>query len=163
MNDLCTLDNNLNENMSDPEPWDYNHKKSDLLESVVYEALIFFSCSRAIGGWTADTHALLRKEHKIWGLQFAEAKVGAKNTIGRHSIVFFQPATGGQLVPGVIKFFFSMPLKWNGIETQAFLVIHLYRPLSEADVIEVLQNCRTIPECSKISWIDTSGNDATND
>jgi hypothetical protein len=139
MNDLRTLDNNLNENLSDPEPWDYDRKKFDLLEPVVYKALISFSRSRrAIGGWTADTHALLHKEHKIRGLQFAEAKAGAKNTKGRHSIVFFQPATGGQqLVPGVIRKIFSMPLKQNGIETQAFfLAIHPYRPLSEADGIE---------------------------
>ena len=132
MNDLRTLDNNINEHPSVPtKAWDYDRRKFDRLEPAVYDALVSFSHSHTIDGWMADTHALLHKEHKIQGLQIAEQKAGGKNTRGRHSTIFFQSETD-TLVPGIIRKIFSMPRKQHSIETQMlFIAVHRYKPLSD--------------------------------
>ncbi len=75
MNDLRTLGDSLNKGHSDPEEaWDYDRQKFDCLEAVVHDALVTYCHSHNMDGWKADTHALFHREHKIRGLQFAEAK-----------------------------------------------------------------------------------------
>ena len=91
-----------------------------------------FSQSHSIEGWTAETDALFHKEHEIRGLKIAEINAGAKNTKGRHSIIFFQPTTDAELVPAVVRKIFSMPRQQNGCEQEAiFLAIHRYKLLSD--------------------------------
>jgi len=136
MDDLRTLDHSLNDSGQE-KAWEYDRQKFDRLETAVYNALMTFSCSHSIDGWTVDTHALLHKEHKIRGLQFAELKAGAKNTRGRHSTIFFQPIGSSRLVPGVIRKIFSMPRKQHGVETQAvFIAVHRYKSLIGSDVVD---------------------------
>lgn len=128
MNDLRTLGD-----FADQEkPWDYDRQKFDRIEPLVHEALVRFSQSRSIEGWTAETDALFHKEREIRGLKIAEINAGAKNTKGRHSIIFFQPTTDAELVPAVVRKIFSMPRHQNGCEQEAiFLAIHRYKPLSD--------------------------------
>jgi hypothetical protein len=134
-NDLRTLDNSLNEDVSDQaKAWDYDRDKFERLEPAIYEALVSFVHSHSIEGWTAGTHALLHKDYMIRGLQFAELKAGGKNTKGRHSIIFFQPTTDTKLVPGVIRKIFSMPRNQHGVEMQVvFLAVHRYERFSTSD------------------------------
>jgi len=134
-NDLHTLDNSLNENVSDQaKAWDYDRDKFKRLEPAIHKALVSFIYSHSIEGWTAGTHTLLHKNYTICDLHFAELKAGGKNMKGRHSIIFFQPKTDTQLVPGVMHKIFSMPRKQHGVEMQAvFLAVHRYERFSTSD------------------------------
>jgi hypothetical protein len=138
MNDIRTFDSTLNEHPTSKEAiWDYDRKKFDRLESAVYDALVSFSRSHDVEGWTPDTHALLHKQHKIRGAQYAELNAGGKNTGGRNSIIFFQPAPGAPPVPGVIRKIFSMPRKQQDIEMQAvFIAVQRYQPLAKSEGIQ---------------------------
>jgi len=138
MNDLRTLGDSLNKGHSGPEEaWDYDRQKFNCLEAVVHDALVTYSHSHNMDGWTADTHALFHREHKIRGLQFAEVKAGGKNTRGRHSTIFFQPEDNNYLVPGVIRKIFSIPQSRHGIETQAlFLAVHRHQSVAQSDVYD---------------------------
>jgi hypothetical protein len=135
MDDIRTLDSTLNEHaLASEVPWEYNHKDFDRLETAVHDALTSFSHTHHMDGWTAGTHAVLHKQYKIKGVQFAELHAGGKNTGGRNSIIFFQPEPDTPLVPGIIRKIFSMPRKQGNIETQAvFLAIHRYKSLSASD------------------------------
>jgi hypothetical protein len=138
MNDLRTLDSNLNNHLANQEDaWDYDRNKFERLEPVIHEALVKFFNSQNTNGRIVDTHALLHKEYEIRGLKIAEMNAGAKNTMGRHSTIFFQPNANTELAPAVIRKIFSMPQKHGKIERQAvFLAIHRYRPLSPSDGVE---------------------------
>jgi len=109
-NDLHTLDNSLNEDVSDEEKtWDYDQDKFEHLEPVIHEVLISFTHSHNIEGWTVGTQAFVHQTYRIGGLQFTKPKAGGKNTKGRHSTIFFQQETGIELVPGMICKIFSVP------------------------------------------------------
>lgn len=138
MNELRTLDSNLNGHLSKQEgAWDYDRNKFERLEPIIHEGLVKFFNSQYADGRIADTHALLHKEYEIRGLKIAEMNAGAKNTMGRHSTIFFQLKTNTELVPAVIRKIFSIPQKHGDIERQAvFLAIHRYRPLSASDGVE---------------------------
>jgi len=134
-NDLHTLDNSLNEDVSDQEKtWDYDQDKFERLEPVIHEALISFAHSHNIEGWTVGAQAFVHKTYEIGGLQFAELKAGGKNTKGRHSTIFFQPETGIELVPGMIRKIFSVPCERRGVKSRmVFLAVHRYERLSASD------------------------------
>ena len=137
MNDIHTFDSTLNEHPTGKKViWDYDWNKFNCLESVVYNTLASFSHLHNVEGWTLDTHALRYKQHKICGAQYTELNAGGKNTGGKNSIIFFQPAPEAPLIPGIIRKIFSMPRKQQNIEMQAiFITVQGYQLLAKLEGI----------------------------
>jgi hypothetical protein len=134
MNDIRTLDNNMNDIPEEDyvTKWNYDEAKLKPLDEETYKALVTFATTGDVSGWTPCKDVLLHAQCRIRGLQYKRSTAGKKD-----SVIFFQPRADAPLVPGVIRQIFSQPrVNVNGIETQSVLLaVQRYKPLVEADCI----------------------------
>jgi hypothetical protein len=106
MDDIRTLDCNLHNDIT--KLWIYDPKQFQPLETHLHKALAAYTKSH-LQGWVPGSDALLHVHHTIQGIQYAEVKARGKNNRSRNSVVYFQPLSGGPLVPGLVQKIFSIP------------------------------------------------------
>jgi hypothetical protein len=129
MNDLRTLDSNMDVELTVLVEANPDLKKLERLETDVYDALVSFLASSDASDCIPHTHVLPYAQYTIRGLQYAESKAGGKNAGSRNSIIFFEPEPGMPLVPGLIRKIFSIPQNEHE-GRKVFIAVERYKPLS---------------------------------
>jgi hypothetical protein len=132
MNDIRTLDNNINDIPEEIRKWKHDEIKLKPLDEETHNALVAFATARNVEGWTPQRNAILRTHCRIRGIQYTRSTAGKKD-----SVIFFQPTNDEHLVPGVIRQIISIPrVNTDGSEVQGILLaVQRYKPLVEADRI----------------------------
>jgi hypothetical protein len=138
MHDIRTIEtsiNNKNDQSTSTEPWIYDRKKFQRLETDIYDALVSYSTSRDMQELIRGLDALIHPHYTIRGLQYAEIRAGGKNSGGRNSIIYFRPTCDAPSIPALIRKIFSIPQKnRHGVEEESvFLAVQRYRALSDRD------------------------------
>jgi hypothetical protein len=125
MNDMRSPDNDTLADAGTDQPWEYDGRKTQPLESDIYDALVAVAKS---GKVSPHREAVLHTRRIIRGLQYTDYRSGKKNCN-----IYFRSETGERLVPGRIRQIFSIPKEsQDGITKECLLLaVQKYKPIDQ--------------------------------
>jgi hypothetical protein len=123
MDDMRSPDDDTLVDAGTDQPWEYDGRKTQPLESDVYDALITVSKS---GKVSPHREAVLHTRRIIRGQQYTDYKSGKKNCN-----IYFRTEAGERLVPGRIRQIFSIPKESQEGTTKEciLLAVQRYKPI----------------------------------